>query len=56
MAETFFKPGDDVFTPNARGIVMDVRATPSGKWIFGVEYTNGEVGYFTGAALRLAQG
>jgi len=54
MAETFFKPGDDVVTTDSRGIVIDVRATASGKWIFGVEHTIGEVKYFTGSALRLA--
>lgn len=54
MSETSFKPGDDVFTPRGRGTVIDVRATPSGKWIYGIEDANGEVGYFTGRALRLA--
>jgi hypothetical protein len=55
MTQTAFKPGDDVFTTNARGIIIDMRATPSGKWVFGVEDANGEVRYFTTAALRLAQ-
>jgi len=55
MTDTAFKPGDDVFTPRARGTIIDVRATPSGKWVFGVEDVNGEVGYFTNKALRLAQ-
>lgn len=54
MGETFFKPGADVFTPRGRGAVVDVRATPSGKFIFGVEDANGEVSYFTEKALRLA--
>lgn len=55
MTETAFKPGDDVVTPRARGTIIDVRATPSGKWVFGVEDADGEVGYYTGRALRLAQ-
>lgn len=54
MTDSAFKPGDDVFTPGARGIVVDVRATQSGKWIFGVEDTNGTVYYYTARALRLA--
>jgi hypothetical protein len=32
--------------------VIDVRATPSGKWVFGVEDANGTVD--TARALRLA--
>ena len=55
MTDSVFKPGDDVFTTNARGIVIDVRATPSGKWVFGVEDARGEVNYFTAAALRPAR-
>ncbi len=55
MSDTAFKPGDDVLTPRARGIVIDVRPTPSGKWVFGVEDDSGEVGYFTSTALSLAQ-
>lgn len=54
MTDSSFKAGDDVFTPRARGIVVDVRATPSGKWIFGVEDTNGTVEYYTARALQLA--
>ena len=46
MTDTAFKPGDDVFTPHARGTVIDIRPTPSGKWVFGVEDDNGEVSYF----------
>lgn len=56
MTGTAFKPGDDVFTTHARGTVIDVRATPSGKFVFGVEDDNGEVSYFTERALRPAQG
>ncbi|WP_344736886.1 hypothetical protein [Microbacterium awajiense] len=55
MSGTGFKPGDDVFTPDARGTVIDVRTTPSGKWVFGVEDTNGGVTYYTERALRHAQ-
>jgi hypothetical protein len=55
MTDTAFKPGDDVFTTHVRGTIIDVRATPSGKWVFGVEDVNGEVSYFTNRALRLAQ-
>ncbi|WP_197280977.1 hypothetical protein [Microbacterium sp. No. 7] len=54
--DTTFKPGDDVFTPHARGTVIDVRATPSGLWVFGVENPEGEVTYFTSRALRLTHG
>lgn len=43
MTDSAFKPGDDVVTPGARGIVVDVRPTPSGKWVFGVEDANGTV-------------
>lgn len=55
MTDNAFKLGDDVFTPRARGTVIDVRPTPSGKWVFGVEDGDGEVGYFTGKALRIAE-
>lgn len=43
MSETIFTPGADVFTPGGRGAVVDVRATPSGKFVFGVEDASGEV-------------
>ena len=56
MTDTFFKPGDDVFTPHGRRTVIDIRPTPSGKWIFGVEDDKGEVTHFTTGALRLAKG
>lgn len=56
MTDTAFTLGDDVFTPQARGIVIDVRSTPSGKWVFGVEDSDGAVGYFTSHALRRAHG
>lgn len=56
MDRTGFKPGDDVFTTDGRGTVIDVRATPSGKWIFGIEDTDGGVSYFTERALKHAQG
>lgn len=54
MAETAFKPGDDVLTPHSRGTIIDVGATPSGKWVYGVEGDDGAVTYFTSRALRLA--
>jgi hypothetical protein len=56
MTDTAFKPGDAVFTPRDPGTIIDVRATPSGKWVYGVEHDSGEVGYFTPRALQLAQG
>lgn len=43
-----------MITPRGRGVVVDVRATPSGTWVIGVEDVTGEVGYFTEKALRLA--
>ncbi|WP_164545300.1 hypothetical protein [Antribacter gilvus] len=55
MSNTIFTPGADVFTTRGRGEVVDVRATPSGTFVIGVEDDNGEVNYFTEKALRLAQ-
>jgi hypothetical protein len=55
MSETIFTPGAEVLTTRGRGAVVDVRATPSGKWVFGVEDANGEVSYFTEKAIRLAK-
>lgn len=55
MSQTFFAPGAEVITPRGRGAVVDVRATPSGTFVFGVEDVTGEVSYFTEKALRLAQ-
>ncbi len=55
MSDTIFTPGTDVFTTRGRGTVIDVRATPSGKFVIGVEDANGEVGYFTEKAVRLAR-
>ncbi len=55
MSSAGFKPGDDVFTPHARGTVIDVRATAAGKWVFGIEDTNGAVSYFTERALEHVQ-
>lgn len=55
MSATGFKPGDDVFTQKARGTIIDVRATPSGKWVFGIEDTTGAVDFFTETALTHAQ-
>jgi hypothetical protein len=33
VTDTVFKPGDDVFTTGGGGTVIDVRATPVGKWV-----------------------
>ena len=55
MSETIFKPGAEVVTPRGQGHIVDVRATPSGKFVFGVEDADGQVGYFTEKAVRLAQ-
>lgn len=55
MTSMTFKPGDDVVTPHGQGVVIDIRATPSGAWVFGVEDAEGVVGYFTQKALRPAQ-
>ena len=54
MTDAFHKPGDDVVTPDSRGTVIDVRATPVGRWVFGVEDAEGRVTYFTDKALRRA--
>lgn len=56
MSDSILTPGTDVLTPRGRGEVVDVRATPSGKLVIGVEDVDGEVSYFTEKALRLAQG
>ena len=56
MSETIFTPGAEVQTTRGRGAVVDVRATPSGIFVIGVEDSAGEVTYFTEKALRLAQG
>lgn len=56
MSETIRTPGADVVTPRGRGVVVDVRATPSGRLVIGVEDDTGEVGYFTEKAIRLASG
>lgn len=55
MSTTTHTPGADVITPTGRGVVIDVRATPSGAWVVGVEDDEGRVRYFTEKALRLAQ-
>ncbi len=55
MSETIRTPGAEVITPRGR-VVVDVRATPSGQFLIGVEDDTGEVGYFTEKALRLASG
>lgn len=52
MAKDKFTIGDDVFTPRFRGLIIDICATPSGQFIFGVEDTSGEVAYFTPKGIR----
>lgn len=54
MTKSTFKPGDHVVTPRSRGKIIDVRATPSGQFIFGIEEETGEVAYFTPKALQHA--
>ncbi|WP_194239312.1 hypothetical protein [Microbacterium sp. CBA3102] len=56
MSESIFSAGTDVIVGRERGTVIDVRATPAGKWVFGVETAEGEVRYFTEKALRLPEG
>ncbi len=51
-----FTPGTEVTTPHGQGEVVDVRATPSGKFVFGVEDAQGEVFYFTEKGLRASDG
>lgn len=53
-AKVTYKPGDAVITTRSRGIIIDVCATPSGQFIFGVEDADGEVTYFTPKALQHA--
>jgi hypothetical protein len=53
MSDAIFTPGTAVSTPRGGGVVVDVRATPAGRWVIGVEYPDGEVGYFTEKALRV---
>ena len=47
MTKVTFKPGDEVITPRSSGTIIDICATPSGQFIFGVEDATGEVTYFT---------
>lgn len=54
MTDTTFTIGDEVITATGRGAIIDLRATPAGKWLFGVEDSDGAVGYFTAAGLRHA--
>lgn len=56
MSETVRTPGAEVTTPRGPGVVVDVRATPSGQFVIGVEDDTGEVCYFTEKVLRLASG
>ena len=55
MTATRFKPGDHAFTPRSQGVVIDVRPTPSGTWVFGVEDDDGEVKNFAPAGIRHAE-
>ncbi|WP_165362785.1 hypothetical protein [Promicromonospora panici] len=55
MSDTIFTPGAHVLTLRGRGTVVDLRATPSGKFVVGVEDDKGEVNYFTEKALRLEE-
>ena len=52
MTDETFKLGDDVFTAGVRGTIIDVRATPSGQWVHGVEDATGTVNYYTAKALK----
>jgi hypothetical protein len=54
MTKSILTPGADVITTQGRGTVIDVRATPSGAFVIGVEDADGEVRYFTEKALQLA--
>jgi len=54
MSKSILTPGADVITTQGRGTVIDVRATPSGAFVIGVEDADGEVRYFTEKALQLA--
>ncbi len=56
MSESIFTPGAEVVTSRGRGTVVDMRATPSGNFVFGVEDADGEVVYFTERALQLVSG
>lgn len=56
MGTDIFTPGAEVVTARGCGVVVDVRATPSGKFVFGVEGVDGVVTYFTEKALRLVDG
>ncbi|MET0735529.1 MAG: hypothetical protein ABWY55_07795 [Microbacterium sp.] len=55
MSRTVLTPGAHVLTTRGRGEVIDIRATPSGRFVIGVEDADGEVRYFTEKALRLAE-
>lgn len=55
MSTSIRTPGADVITSRGRGTVIDVGATPSGKFVIGVENADGEVHYFTERAVQLAE-
>lgn len=52
MTKEKFRVGEEVFTTRSRGVIIDVCATPSGQFIFGVEDADGEVTYFTPKGIR----
>ena len=56
MTNSTFRLGDAVLTTRSPGTIIDVRATASGHWVYGVEAEDGEVGYFTSRGLRPATG
>lgn len=55
MTGSTFTLGDVVDTPAGQGTIIDLRATPSGRWVFGVESTGGTVNHFTEQALSHAR-
>jgi hypothetical protein len=56
MSKSIFTPGADVLTATGtRGTVVDIRATPSGKFVIGVEDAIGEVTYIAERAIQLAE-
>lgn len=54
MSDRTYKPGDDVNTMYGTGTIIDMRATPSGTWVFGVEDVHGAVNYVTPRAIQPA--
>ncbi|WP_286721150.1 MULTISPECIES: hypothetical protein [unclassified Microbacterium] len=52
MTRSSLTPGTVVATPRGEGEVIDVRATPSGKFVVGVEIETGEVVHVTEGTAR----